>query len=638
MAKPTDYDSIGLKVGIEIHRQLDTERKLFCDCPTTMSEKEPSVRFLRRLRPTQSELGQVDPAALFEFQKGRAVLYEADDYTSCLVEMDEEPPKDLNPEAVDIALATAILTNAEPVDEIHVMRKIVIDGSNTTGFQRTCVVAMNGYVTVNGKRIPIQQISLEEDAARKTAESGLIVNYRIDRLGIPLVEVSTGPVIGSPEETERVAKAIGDILRDTGKVKRGLGTIRQDLNISISDGALIEIKGVQELDLISKVVSNEIARQLELLRIRDKLISRKLKEAQLTDKFVDVSSVLSRTKSKLVREALGSGGVALAVKLPGFQGLLGRELSPGLRLGTEMANRASFWGRVGGIFHTDELPAYGISEEEVLLVRQKLDCGELDVAVLVADLKDKANDGLTAVVERAREALSGVPTETRAAMADGTTRYMRPRPGASRMYPETDVPSVEVTRDRVARIRATLPPPREALMELLLAQYQLNRKLATQLIESDYLDLFRRVCSEGGVAPSFVATVLTETLKSLRRDGLPVDQLTPQHLESTFAAIQRGAMAKEAASSLLAWLSKNSDRAVEDGIRELKLRMLSEHELLRIVDRIIDSNYDLVEEKGEGAYGKIMGLVMSEVRGSADPVAVTKLVRTRIADKTREKR
>ncbi len=635
MTKTIDYGSIGLKVGIEIHRQLDTKKKLFCDCPTTMSDADPSVRFLRRLRPTQSELGQVDPAALFEFQKGRAVIYESDDGTSCLVEMDEEPPKDLNPEAVEIALAASALTNAEPVDEIHVMRKIVIDGSNTTGFQRTCVVAMDGWVTVDEKKIPIQQISLEEDAARKTSESGLTVNYRIDRLGIPLIEISTGPVITSPEETERVAKAIGDILRDTGRVKRGLGTVRQDLNVSIRDGALIEIKGVQELDLISKVISYEVSRQLELLMIKGQLVSRGSKEAHIGNEFVDVSTLFSNTKSKLIREALVSGGVALAVKVPGFGGLLGRELAPGLRLGTEMASRASFWGRVGGIFHTDELPAYGISEDEVLSMKRTLGCGELDAVVMVADHKDKAVDALTAVVERAREALLGVPTETRTAVADGTTRYMRPRPGASRMYPETDVPPVGISRQQLAQIRAGLPPPREVVMRQLLTKYHLNSKLASQLIESDYLDVFKHVCSEEGIAPSFVATVLTENLKSLGREGVLVSELTPNHLESVFSAVRAGTVAKEAAPSILTWLSKNSGRTVEDAIQELGMRMLSEHELLNIIDKIIVLNADLIKEKGEGAYGKIMGLVMSEVRGSADPAEVTRLIRTRIGETMR---
>ncbi|WP_455286075.1 GAD domain-containing protein, partial [[Eubacterium] cellulosolvens] len=316
---------------------------------------------------------------------------------------------------------------------------------------------------------------------------------------------------------------------------------------------------------------------------------------------------------------------------------LGRELAPGFRLGTEMADRASFWGRVGGIFHSDELPAHGISQDEVLSMRRMLECGKFDAVVLVVDLKDKAKDALTAVVERAREALRGVPSETRMATANGTTRYMRPRPGASRMYPETDVPPVEVSQAQLARIRATLPPPREVIMEQLLTQHQLNKKLATQLIESDYLDVFRRVCSGGGVAPSFVATVLTENLKSLGREGLPVHQLTPRHLESVFAAIRADVVAKEAASALLAWLSKNSNRTAEDAIRELGLGMLSEDELSKVIDRIIDANSGLVEQKGEGAYGKIMGLVMGEVRGSADSANVTKLIKARIAEKTRKK-
>jgi len=325
------------------------------------------------------------------------------------------------------------------------------------------------------------------------------------------------------------------------------------------------------------------------------------------------------------------------VKVPGFGGLLGRELAPGLRLGTEMASRARFWGRVGGIFHTDELPAYGISEDEGLSMKRTLGCGELDAVVMVADHKDKAVDALTAVVERAREALLGVPTETRTAVADGTTRYMRPRPGASRMYPETDVPPVRISQQQLAQIRAGLPPPREVVMQQLLTKYHLNSKLASQLIESDYLNVFKHVCSEQGIAPSFVATVLTENLKSLGREGVPVSELTPKHLESVFSAVRAGTVAKEAAPSILAWLSKNSGRTAEDAIQELGMQMLSEHELLRIIDKIIELNADLIKEKGEGAYGKIMGLVMSEVRGSADPGEVTRLIRTRIGETMRKR-
>ncbi|MCJ7469987.1 Glu-tRNA(Gln) amidotransferase subunit GatE, partial [Candidatus Bathyarchaeota archaeon] len=277
-----DYEKIGLKVGLEVHQQLDTSAKLFCSCKPELFKEEAPITFIRRLRPTQSELGQIDPAAYFEFQKGVKIKYEANSETSCLVEMDEEPPHPLNREAVDICLAIALMVNAKPVDEIHVMRKTVIDGSNTTGFQRTCVVAMNGQMQVAGKNVPIQHLSLEEDAARKMGEEeGNTIRYRIDRLGIPLIEVTTAPVIKTPREAGEVALAIGSILRATGKVKRGLGTIRQDLNISIPDGALIEIKGVQELEIVPLAVEYEIQRQLNLLKIREELRKIGIKEEDL---------------------------------------------------------------------------------------------------------------------------------------------------------------------------------------------------------------------------------------------------------------------------------------------------------------------------------------------------------------------
>ena len=506
-----------LKVGLEIHRQLDTEHKLFCSCPTDFAESEPEEKFLRRLRPTQSELGQVDQAALFEFHRGRSVLYEADQQTSCLVEMDEEPPGRLNAEAVQVCLTAALLMDAKPVDEIHVMRKVVIDGSNTTGFQRTCVVALGGALTVDGKEVPIQQISLEEDAARKTGQSKETVGYRIDRLGVPLIEVTTAPVLYTPAEVEKVAYAVGTALRSTRKVKRGLGSIRQDLNISIPGGALIEIKGVQELGVLGTAVQTEVNRQQKLLEIRDELARRGVKPESIERSYADLSDMFANSMARIVREAISKGGVVLALKLPKFRGLLGRELAQGLRLGTELSNHASFWAGVGGIFHSDELPGYGITEEEIHRVKERLKVGSDDAFVLVADAKAMAKDALDAVVDRASESLAGVPEETRTAMADGTTRYMRPRPGAARMYPETDVPQTPVTLELITKLRSNLPEITESLIKRLADKYALNQKLTKQLVDSDYLALFEQIVATSKVPPTFVATVLTETCISLER-------------------------------------------------------------------------------------------------------------------------
>jgi glutamyl-tRNA(Gln) amidotransferase subunit E len=162
MAEKLDYKKLGLKVGLEIHQQLATSHKLFCGCPAELApEEEDEDEFTRRLRPTRSELGEIDPAALFEWRKGRRYLYKAPVEHSCLVEADEEPPHPLNREALLITLGFAQALGSKPVDEVYTMRKIVIDGSNTSGFQRTSLIALGGSIEVEGKRIGIQTVVLE---------------------------------------------------------------------------------------------------------------------------------------------------------------------------------------------------------------------------------------------------------------------------------------------------------------------------------------------------------------------------------------------------------------------------------------------------------------------------------------------
>lgn len=627
-----DYVKVGLKVGLEIHQQLATPTKLFCSCPPELFKEDPTIVFLRRLRPTQSELGQVDPSAFFEFQKGIRVLYEANQQTSCLVEMDEEPPHPLSREAVEVVLTASLMMNAQPVDEVHVMRKTVIDGSNTTGFQRTSIIALDGWIKVNDKVIPIQAASLEEDAARKTGTEadGKIIRYRIDRLGIPLIEVTTGPVIYSPQEAQEVALAIGRILRDTGKVMRGLGTIRQDLNVSLPNGALIEIKGVQALDLISTVVDYEVQRQLGLIAVKDELTDKGVKTEDLKEDIIDVTSLFKESKSKVIRRAVDKNRSVKAVRLPGFAGFLKRELMPNFRLGTEMSDRAKFWGRVGGIFHTDEMPNYGVTIEEVGALRKAVDASEEDAVVFVADTVENAVDALKAVVTRARETLTGVPAETRTAKEDGTTRYMRPRPGAARMYPETDIPSMLITREFVEKVRANLPEPAEKKQQHLTQQYGLNEKLAKQIVDSEYSLLFDAIVKENNTSATTVAVFLTESLKALKRDGVQVENVSDEQITEIFQAIGSGELAKEALPDVFTWLSKNEGKTVQNAVTALGLKMFSSKEIEQIIDQVISANKAQVEKHGKNAFGLIMGLVMKSVRGKANPEQVKELVKRKI--------
>ncbi|MFI5037934.1 MAG: Glu-tRNA(Gln) amidotransferase GatDE subunit E, partial [Solirubrobacterales bacterium] len=306
-----------MKAGLEVHQQLSTG-KLFCACPSELSETV-NAELTRRLRATGGENHHVDPAAAFQASRGLTYRYESTP-KNCLVELDEEPPHPINADAVDVALMLALMLKARPLDEIEVMRKIVVDGSNTAGFQRTALIAVNGELTLSGKRYSIPTICLEEDAARKTGESHGELRYRVDRLGIPLIEVATGPEISSGSEAREVAEEIGTLLRATRKVRRGIGTIREDLNVSTTGGARVELKGVQELRLIQKYADTEEERQRVLLSIRDALRARGASAP--TQEAILLTSLFAGVTGGPLADAVRSKGWVLGLRLPGFAGLL----------------------------------------------------------------------------------------------------------------------------------------------------------------------------------------------------------------------------------------------------------------------------------------------------------------------------
>ncbi|MDQ1371962.1 MAG: glutamyl-tRNA(Gln) amidotransferase subunit, partial [Candidatus Thermoplasmatota archaeon] len=341
-----DYGTLGLKIGIEIHQQLSTG-KLFCGCASELVD-EHHKEIVRWLRPTQSELGEIDKAALEEAERKLQFRYQTVP-CSCLVEADEEPPHDANKLAIEVSLEMASLLHMRPVDEIHFMRKIVIDGSNTGGFQRTALIATKGHLELAGKRFGIASVCLEEDAARKMSEHGSEVTYRLDRLGIPLVEIATDPDMSTPEEARAVAARIGALLRATKKVRRGIGTIREDLNISISGGARVEIKGAQDLKLVPVYIEEEVKRQLALLEIKDVLRVRGAKK--VAPEVKDLTGLLRGKSCRVFRSAIDAGGRILSVKLPKFAGTLGRTEAGVKRLGAEMAAHARVAG-VKGLFHS----------------------------------------------------------------------------------------------------------------------------------------------------------------------------------------------------------------------------------------------------------------------------------------------
>lgn len=625
-----DPSKINLKVGLEIHQQLASSTKLFCGCRNFESDDLP-LGFLRKLRATQSELGQVDSAVIFEAQKAKLIRYKANTSSACLVETDEEPPHEVSPDALETALTIATLLKSKILDEVHVMRKIVIDGSNTTGFQRTMILALGGELSAGSLSVGVQAVSLEEDAARLLGETEGVREYGLDRLCVPLVEVALAPVNGSPKDIQEIALSLGRLMRSTKRVARGLGTIRQDVNVSVLGGKVVEVKGVQKLDLIGKIVGFEAQRQVALIKISEELGIRGVKEEDLDVAPVELTETFSSSKSAVIKKALAAGGCVFGLKFCGFGGWLGYEPQEGIRLGKEFADLVRFYG-LGGLFHSDELPAYGITEGEVNEVKQHLNLGKDDAFVILSGPRGNLSLATNALIERAKGALKGAPAETRGPTPEGRTRFIRPRPGSARMYPETDIPPIPITKIMIAKIQDNLPPSWESQIEHYTDEYQLSIKLAMQLYDSDYSELFEELATATKIQPSFIGATLTETLVGIARAGLGVSRITNNHIKEIFLRIEKGEFAKESIPLILEELAKSDAKTVTEAIGKLGLKSISKDELVEIISKVLEDNAALIKQKGEGAFGTIMGKVMAQVRGRADGQLVSNTLKEKLKE------
>lgn len=608
-----NYEELELRVGLEIHQQLDT-KKLFCNCESNLYDSY-KAEVIRALRPTQSELGDLDKAALEEARKGLRFKYQATENT-CLVELDEEPPHKPNPEAIKIALMVAKLLNAKPIDEINFMRKIVIDGSNTAGFQRTALLATDGKID----QVKIQTICLEEDAARKIEQKEGFVVYRLDRLGIPLVELATYPILTTPELAKAIAEKLGLLLRAIKKVKRGLGTIRQDLNVSIKGGARVEIKGVQDLSAIPKVIELEVKRQLWLLGLKNKLAARNIRKPGF--EIFECSELFKATACKLFQNMLKEGKPIFGLKLEGFAGLLAGPKET--RLGRELAGVVKYLG-IKGIIHSDEeLSQYGISAEELVRIKQRLALGAQDAWVLVGGAEKTAREALTRILERAEQCLLGVPKEVRRALPDNTTEYMRPMPGEARLYPETDVQPIKI-EPQLKRIK--LPELPEKKLNRFCKDYKISLEQAKQIIRQGYDDLYEKFVEK--YAPSVVARTFLSTIPELERQGLDTTKITEEFLSSVFEALAQKKFAKEAIPEIISCMLKENI-SVMKAAEYTGLGLLTYEELEKIIEKVLSSRKELVKQKGEKAFAPLMGLVMSQVRGKFDGKLVASILKKKL--------
>ncbi len=608
-----DYNKIGLKCGIEIHQRLDTN-KLFCNCPSVLREDKPDIIVTRQLRAVAGETGTIDIAAKHEAEKGTYFVYEAYSDTTCLVELDEEPPHPMNEEALRTVLQACKMVNAKVVDEIQVMRKTVVNGSNTTGFQRTALVAIKGEIEVDGNRIGVPTISIEEEAAKditKGVDSNgrQFVTYRLDRLGIPLVEIGTDPDIKTPEQCKKVAEHIGMILRSTGKVARGLGTIRQDVNVSVKDGTRVEIKGAQDLSMLPTLVEYEARRQLSLIEIKNELDKKKPNLDSVKDH--DLTSIFKKTECKFVSKAISEGSIALAFSMPKFKGLLGKETQPGKRLGTELSDYAKVKTGIGGMIHSDEdLNKYKFTAQEIEETKKALHTGEDDAFVIIVAKEDTAKSAMKHVIERAKMCFNSVPKEVRKANPDSTTTYMRPMPGAARLYPETDIPPIKPSMKGIETVEL-LTDKKERFKD----KFSLAEDLARDLSKSGKHDLFEQFAEKfDAVKPAFIAETMLSTPKNIKRKyNVETTKITDADFEKIFSLMNSGKLTKDSIEEILLTICRGEKVHYE------KYAPLSDNELEAEIKKIMNESKEL-------EFKALVGKTMGSLKGRADGKKIMELL------------
>ena len=683
-----DPVALGFMCGLEIHQQLDTG-KLHSRMPSELFDysideiPEGWTHSSRRLRASEGESGQVDVAARFEQRRNRSFVY-FQPPNAGLIELDEAPPLEHDDEAIDIVLTMAGMMDAKPVSALQAMRKTVVDGSNTSGFQRTTLVATDGTVQTEEGNVGVDVICLEEDSARKLdtkpSSSGEVVYYTLDRLGMPLVEIATAPDIKSPEHARETALTLGTLLRDTRRVRRGLGSIRQDLNVSIACGDRVEIKGCQDLDWIPRIIRLEMARQLHMYRMAGELRSEAglppLPEDRSDDEVPvenrvaaaaaarlpldahDMTQLFENCDSEMVRNSLSSGSKVLAVPLSGFAGKLGSrktdsEGSQLPRLGRELASAAKVAG-VAGIFHSDELPAYDISSSEVEAVREALSLTDEDAFALCVASEWQAELALESAVLRARLAYHRIPQEVRNVVIkrgqpdDGTTTAMRPLPGGARMYPETDIPVVEITEEHWDSINEELPLTSEQRRKRLqgtgISDNQVEAILGSEMDDILIMGVEGGPCGCPPVPAKAWGSTILDNLRSEVAEGSGREEADVPwpNLMLAIHARETGAVTREGVVPMtrMLWLEGPtidsgfehrlewfSDKAEENGFTPADTGVVE-----TAVEEVVAENADMIRERGMGAMGPLMGAVMGKLGGSADGKAVSDALRTKITE------
>ncbi|MBN1356704.1 Glu-tRNA(Gln) amidotransferase subunit GatE [bacterium] len=612
-----DYAAIGFRSGLEIHQQLLTAKKLFCRCPAGRYSEKYDAEILRHMRPTLSELGEYDGTALMEFKTKKDIIYQIHRETVCTYEMDDTPPFELNEEALDIALEIAMLYDCNMVDEIHIARKQYLDGSIPTGFQRTTIVGVDGHIPYRDRKINIVQLGLEEDACREVSDIGHRRTYRTDRLGMPLIETVTAPDMRTPQEVSDVANRLRWLVRSTGRVRTGIGAARQDVNVSVTGGTRVEIKGVSRIPSIPMLTYSEAMRQWNLLRLRDDLHRRGITPETFSARYDNVTRLLRKTRYQPIHNAINSGMILQCVTLVGFRDLLHWKTQTDTWFSREISDRIRVIAcltTLPNMIHSDST-ADTIAASEWQAIKKAVGAGDDDTIVIVWGDQRDAETGAKEVIIRAREATIGIPSETRQALRDGTNGFERILPGPDRMYPDTDMPPKKITTERLDRIRNLLPEPyyeRESWYRTL----DIPTDVITPLSISSYAELFKTAVKQWNLDPVALSVALIQYPKRLCREFRHLDVtgiLKESAMNEIVDAFRDGSIRREGILVVMRSVLENGGFSPN-----ILPQPCTDAELNRIIENAMIALETMAFKDGDQKLRKLKGLVMDPLRGRVD--------------------
>jgi len=634
-----DWKRIGFMSGLEVHQQLNTREKLFCRCPAGIYNQNEDYdgELIRHMRPTLSEMGEYDGTALMEFKTRKEIIYRLNNENACTYDIDDTPPFKINREALDYALEISLLSNFNIVGEVHITRKQYLDGSIPTGFQRTAILGVEGEIQLSTKKIRLIQLSIEEDSCREISDIGHTRMYKTDRLGMPLIETVTYPDCETPFELREAAEYIRFLNRSTGRVRTGIGSGREDVNVSCRGGDRVEIKGVSHNKWIPRLSHNEAYRQFALLRIKNLLKERISEKSSWQIKSIPLVYEKLNSDYQTINDARKSGYLIIAVNLPAFQGILSHFTQPGKCFADELSDRLKV---IACIEKPNMVSSESIANEgnniDFDKIRKWLNSNDNDAQIVFWGPEADLKTALETIQERCLMAFDQVPRETRKALTNGTTIFERVLPGADRMYPDTDSAPIPLSEDYISRLGQKLPVPVSTRISQM-KEWGIPSDTYHYLLKKNLVPLIEWISDEFGYKHKDIGIFLGHTLKHLEGQKQPHKEFSAQKIYDLFSFIRDNQLDSAIAKPILAILMDYPKMDFTSILTSLKFKKRTREELLAPVGFLLSKFHEIRKsDHPEVTLNWLMGQIRNQALGNIPLNEYSQLIEVQIAKEISE--